>query len=99
MPDRLHAGAPGAAVSELPLKQNDHAMDATRYALHTFLSQTRAADAYLATIQRRVELREGERRASRQSTAGTRSGRTEVRQSGAGCALRDFSRPRTWAGS
>ena len=57
MPDRLHAGAPGAAVSELPLKQNDHALDATRYARHTYLSQTRAADGYLAIIQCRVALR------------------------------------------
>jgi hypothetical protein len=57
VPDRLHAGALGAAVSELPVKQNDHATDATRYALHTFLSQTRAADAYLAIIQCRVALR------------------------------------------
>jgi hypothetical protein len=39
--------------SELPLKQNDHAMDATRYALHTALGQRRATNAYLAALRRR----------------------------------------------
>jgi|GEM_PF-565397 hypothetical protein len=40
----------GVGVSELPLKQNDHAMDALRYALHTALGRqsSRATDTYLA---------------------------------------------------
>ncbi|WIG60636.1 MAG: hypothetical protein OJF49_003384 [Ktedonobacterales bacterium] len=41
--------------SELPLKRNDHALDATRYALHTALGQSRATTAYLDTLQRRVD--------------------------------------------
>ena len=42
-------GLGGAALSELPLKQNDHAMDATRYALHTALGQALATQTYLAS--------------------------------------------------
>jgi hypothetical protein len=37
------------AVSELPMKQNDHALDATRYALHTALGQPMTTRSYLAT--------------------------------------------------
>src|SRR5689334_14235317 len=37
----------GAEASELPLKQYDHAMDATRYALHTALGRARATDAWV----------------------------------------------------
>jgi hypothetical protein len=39
-------------ASELPLKQNDHAVDATRYALHTALGRSRATRAYLAHMDR-----------------------------------------------
>ena len=39
-------GAAGPA-SELPLKQYDHLMDATRYALHTALGRSRATDAWV----------------------------------------------------
>jgi hypothetical protein len=42
-------GQAGEARSELPLKANDHALDATRYALHTALRQTRAVESYLET--------------------------------------------------
>jgi hypothetical protein len=48
------SGTAGKEPSEQPLKQNDHALDATRYALHTHLRQARAADAYLAGMQRRL---------------------------------------------
>lgn len=41
--------------AEHPLKQSDHAMDATRYALHSELSQTARADAYLVAMQRRLD--------------------------------------------
>lgn len=41
--------------SEQPVKQNDHALDATRYALHSALGRARATDAYLANLRRRVE--------------------------------------------
>ena len=37
----------GAEASELPLKQYDHAMDASRYALHTALGRSRATDAWV----------------------------------------------------
>ncbi|MEO7002245.1 MAG: terminase family protein [Ktedonobacterales bacterium] len=40
--------------SEQPLKQHDHALDATRYALHTALGQARATNAYLAGLRKRV---------------------------------------------
>lgn len=40
--------------SEQPLKQNDHALDAARYALHTALGQSRATNAFLTNLQRRV---------------------------------------------
>jgi hypothetical protein len=49
------SGTAGKESSEQPLKQNDHALDATRYALHTHLRQARAADAYLAAMQRRLD--------------------------------------------
>ena len=39
--------------SEQPLKQNDHAMDATRYALHSELGQGSRADAYIASVRHR----------------------------------------------
>jgi phage terminase large subunit-like protein len=38
--------------SEQPLKQNDHALDATRYALHTELGRSSRADAYLVDLNR-----------------------------------------------
>ena len=41
--------------SEQPLKQHDHALDATRYALHTALSRGRATRAYLDALRARVE--------------------------------------------
>ena len=41
-----------AAASEQPLKANDHAMDATRYALHSHLGAARATEAYLAEALR-----------------------------------------------
>lgn len=43
--------------SEQPVKQNDHALDATRYALHSALGVSRATDAYLAELQRRLDSR------------------------------------------
>jgi len=43
----------GRDPSEQPLKQNDHALDATRYALHTALGRARATTAYLEAMQRR----------------------------------------------
>ena len=42
---------------EHPLKQGDHALDATRYALHTELSRSGRTEAYLAELQQWVELR------------------------------------------
>jgi hypothetical protein len=36
------------------LKQADHAMDATRYALHGELGEAAKTEAYLAAMQRRV---------------------------------------------
>jgi hypothetical protein len=50
-PSRFRGGGKGER-SELPLKQNDHALDATRYALHTALGQRRATVAYLASMRR-----------------------------------------------
>nr|MBF6592029.1 hypothetical protein [Ktedonobacterales bacterium] len=44
-------------ASEAPLKQHDHAMDATRYALHTAFSQGRATEAYLAELLRAQTMR------------------------------------------
>jgi hypothetical protein len=46
--------APGGRrdPSEQPLKQNDHALDASRYALHSELGQARQADAYLDRMAR-----------------------------------------------
>lgn len=43
--------------SEQPIKQNDHALDATRYALHSSLGASRATEAYLAELQRRLDSR------------------------------------------
>ena len=40
--------------SEEPVKQSDHALDATRYALHTELGEHAATEAYLAEMQRYV---------------------------------------------
>jgi hypothetical protein len=37
----------GAALSELLMKQNDHALDASRYALHAALGQSRATDSWM----------------------------------------------------
>ena len=54
---RDDAERPGAA--EVPLKRNDHALDATRYALHTHLSHSRAAEAYLDRLRRRAARRAG----------------------------------------
>jgi hypothetical protein len=39
------AGAYAEARSELPPKANDRALDATRFALHTALHQTRAVES------------------------------------------------------
>jgi hypothetical protein len=54
---RYATGAPsGRDPAEQPLKQNDHALDATRYALHTELARQRAAtrtDGWLADLKRR----------------------------------------------
>ncbi|HEY7835041.1 MAG TPA: hypothetical protein VIG30_15810 [Ktedonobacterales bacterium] len=47
----FRAGHERGALSELPLKANDHLMDATRYALHMHFAQVRAAqqtDGWLA---------------------------------------------------
>jgi hypothetical protein len=52
------AGTAAARTPELPLKVNDHLMDATRYALHTYMSEIRSVDVYLRQVQRRVELRQ-----------------------------------------
>ncbi len=41
-------------ASELPLKQADHAMDATRYALHGELTGWARTEAYLADMRRRM---------------------------------------------
>ena len=52
------APASGRDPAEQPIKQNDHALDATRYALHTELSRQRASsqtDAWLANLKRRGE--------------------------------------------
>jgi hypothetical protein len=54
-----HATAPSGArrdPAERPLKQGDHAMNATRYALPTEFSQSAQAEAYLADMRRRAEL-------------------------------------------
>ena len=40
--------------SEEPVKQSDHALDATRYAPHTVLREHAATEAYLAEMQRYV---------------------------------------------
>jgi hypothetical protein len=37
-----------------PVKQADHAMDATRYALHGELGEAAKTDTYLAAMQRRL---------------------------------------------
>jgi len=43
----------GRDPSEQPLKQNDHSLDASRYALHTALGRARATAAYLDAMRRR----------------------------------------------
>ena len=43
--------------AEHPLKQGDHALDATRYALHSELGRSGRTEAYLAEMRRWVELR------------------------------------------
>jgi hypothetical protein len=40
-------GGPAGYVTELPLKQYDHSMDASRYALYTALGRSRATDAWV----------------------------------------------------
>jgi hypothetical protein len=50
------AAASGRDPAEQPIKQNDHALDATRYALHTEIARQRAAsqtEDWLATLRRR----------------------------------------------
>jgi hypothetical protein len=52
------AAANGRDPAEQPLKQNDHALDATRYALHSELGRLRAAsmtESWLANLKRRGE--------------------------------------------
>jgi len=52
-----YASAPSNGTrdaSEQPLKQNDHALDATRYALHTALGQARSVETYLEEMGRRA---------------------------------------------
>jgi hypothetical protein len=48
-------GHEGVRASELPVKANDHALDATRYALHSALGQRRRTSAYLHAMRRRPE--------------------------------------------
>jgi phage terminase large subunit len=55
--------------SELPIKQSDHAMDATRYALHGELGGRAKTEAYLADMRQYVE-----QRARRSSAAAEASG-------------------------
>jgi phage terminase large subunit-like protein len=53
-----YASAPAGGQrdpAEHPLKQGDHAMDATRYALHSELHQTARAERYLAELRWRAE--------------------------------------------
>ncbi len=57
MPGGPRPAGMGAEASEVPIKANDHAMDATRYALHTHLTGKRKFDAYLADMRRGIELR------------------------------------------
>jgi phage terminase large subunit-like protein len=46
-------GTEASEAAEVPIKANDHAMDATRYALHTALgTQARAADVWMALYLR-----------------------------------------------
>jgi phage terminase large subunit len=55
---RYATAASGRDPAEQPIKQNDHAMDATRYALHSELVRQRASsqtDAWLANLKRRSE--------------------------------------------
>ena len=47
----------GRDPDEKPLKANDHALDASRYALHTHLTRLRAAESHLAAINARLALR------------------------------------------
>jgi hypothetical protein len=41
--------------SEESIKQNDHCLDATRYALHTALARERRVAGYLADLARRAD--------------------------------------------
>lgn len=53
---RYATAASGRDPAEQPIKQNDHALDATRYALHSELARQRGArqtDRWLADLQRR----------------------------------------------
>ena len=43
--------------SEEPVKQSNHALDATRYALHTELGEHAATEAYLAEMRRYAMMR------------------------------------------
>jgi hypothetical protein len=44
--------------AEHPLKQHDHALDATRYALHTELGRAARTEAYLARAARQAALKQ-----------------------------------------
>ena len=46
------AARTGRDPAERPIKRNDHALDATRYALHTELGQQAQSEAYLARLVR-----------------------------------------------
>jgi hypothetical protein len=46
-PNTVPLGGPAGYVTELPLKQYDHSMDASRYALYTALGRSRATDAWV----------------------------------------------------
>ncbi|HEY7343112.1 MAG TPA: hypothetical protein VH591_19725 [Ktedonobacterales bacterium] len=45
----------GDGISELPLKQYDYLMDASRYSLYTALDRARATDAWVELYLRRRE--------------------------------------------
>jgi hypothetical protein len=48
------AGSGARDPSEEPIKQNDHCLDATRYALHTAIARERRVAGYLADLARRA---------------------------------------------
>jgi hypothetical protein len=52
-----HAGSARRDPAERPLKRHDHALDATRYALHTELGRSARSEAYLARAQRHAALK------------------------------------------